>query len=162
MTDLLHKYDSAADLVGSSVAGLSSEQLLWKPPAGAPATAGTWSIQEVVIHLQDADLAFADRFKRIIASDAPVLQAWSENDFTKNLFYTEQSVSDAIEIIRLTHRQMMRIFRQLPDSAFSRTGTHTERGVQTLTDVLKYASWHVEHHVAFIQEKRKLMAELPA
>jgi len=162
MNDLLQKYDSAADVLASGVARLSREQLVWRPPTGAPTSAGTWSIQDVVIHLQDADVAFADRFKRIIASDGSVLQAWNENDFAKNLFYAEQSTDDAVEVIRLTHRQMMRIFRQLPDAAFTRTGTHSERGVQTLTDVLKYATWHVEHHVSFIHEKRKLMDTLPA
>lgn len=159
MSELIQKYEAGPDLLAQGIKGLTPADLQWRPPADAPAEAGKWTIQEVVIHLQDAELAFADRFKRIIATDNPVLQGWNEQDFINHLFYAEQSVEDAVRIVRLTHAQVLRIFKKLPPVAFDRAGTHSERGRQTLTDVLKYATWHVEHHVGFIWSKRKLLGK---
>lgn len=159
MSELIKKYESAPALLASAIKGLSADDLHWKPPATAKPEVGKWSIQDVVIHLADADFAFADRFKRIIASENPVLHGWSENDFHAKLFYAEQSVDDAVELVRLTHAQMMRVFRHLPGSSYTRSGTHSERGVQTLTDVLTYATWHLEHHVKFIQQKRNVIGK---
>ena len=50
---------------------------------------GSWSIQEIVIHLVDSDLILADRMKRIIAEDNPTLIGFDETQFTRNLHYNE-------------------------------------------------------------------------
>ena len=68
-----------------------------------------------------------------------------------------QSADDASAMIELTRRQLARVLRALPDSAFQRTGMHSERGKQTLSDLLTMAVTHLEHHLKFIDEKRKAL-----
>lgn len=41
----------------------------------------------------------------------------------------------------------------LPESALAREAMHTERGPQTLKEILAYATWHVEHHSRFLKLK---------
>jgi len=118
---------------------------------------GKWSIQQLIIHLADADAAFMDRMRRLIAEDEPVLMAWDQDKFAQRLFYDEQSVEDAIAIIELGRRQMGRILRKLAPDGLARAGRHSERGRQTLSDVLINTVGHVEHHMPFLLEKcRKL------
>src|SRR5947209_18225050 len=102
---IIDEYERGADLPQQAIAGMSDADL------NAAPIAGKWSTQQVVIHLADAEAAFADRIKRIIAQDDPQLLSWDENRFVQRLHYEAQSVPDAIELIALTRRQVTRILR---------------------------------------------------
>ena len=82
----------------------------------------------MVIHLADAEAAFADRIRRIIATDGATLLAWDENLFLQNLHYEKQSADDAVAMIDLTRKQLGRVLKVLPETAFTRVGIHSERG----------------------------------
>jgi uncharacterized damage-inducible protein DinB len=115
---------------------------------------GKWSTHEVVIHLADAEAAFADRIRRVLAHDNPPLLGWDENKFFARLNYEAQSAGDAVQLIDLTRRQLSRILRTLPDADFDRAGEHNERGRQTVQDLLRTAVGHLDHHLKFVAEKR--------
>jgi hypothetical protein len=153
VSDLIDTYAQGANKVRRAIDGLSRNELLAVP------IPGKWSTQTVVIHLGDAESAFADRMRRIIAEDQPQLLAWDENKFQANLMYEEQSAEDAATLIDLTRRQMSRILHKLPLAAFERAGQHNQRGHQTLFDVLNYAVSHLDHHLKFIYEKRQKMGK---
>jgi hypothetical protein len=51
------------------------------------------------------------------------------------------------------------ILRRLPKAAFARKGHHNEHGDMTLADLLKTYVGHLEHHLKFIREKRKLLGK---
>jgi uncharacterized damage-inducible protein DinB len=156
--DLIDQYAAGAEKLAQAIRGLTSEDLLAAPPPGGPEV-GRWTIQQVVIHLADAESAFADRIKRIIAEDNATLQAWDENRFVERLHYHDQSAEDAVKIVELTRKQVARILKKLPDSAFARKGVHSARGPQTLIDVLNNAVPHLEHHLKFIHAKRAAMGK---
>jgi len=156
--DLIHQYEAAGELLSQAIRGLTREDVLLVPDPAA--NVGRWSIQQVVIHLSDAEFAFADRIRRIIAEGDAVLQAWDENKFVANLFYDQQSAQDAADLVRLTRAQTSRILRAAPPAALtSKQGRHTERGPQTVMDVLGYAVPHLEHHLSFIHRKRANMGK---
>lgn len=131
------------------VAGLSREEELLALPVP-----GTWSIQQIVIHLQDADAVAVDRMKRIIAEETPLLIGFDENLFVKNLSYAEQSAAEAAELLDLTRRQFVRVLRRLPESAWSRAGVHNQRGKLTLAEMLQMYVKHLDHHLNFAFDKR--------
>ena len=54
---IIDQYEQGGEKIGLAIRGLSREDLLLKPPADAPAGLGRWSIQQIVIHLTDADLS---------------------------------------------------------------------------------------------------------
>lgn len=153
----IDKYESGADHVTQAIRGLTPDDLLAAPPAGK--SVGKWTIQQVVLHLMDSDLIAADRMKRVIAEENPTLIGFDENKFASNLFYENQSADDAATLIALNRRNVVRILRRLPDSAFDRIGTHNERGKQTLADLLITYTNHLEHHLKFIHAKRAAMGK---
>lgn len=148
--NLIDDYESGASKVKSAIAGLGREQLLKRPPDGS------WCIQQIVIHIQDAELVLADRMKRIIAEDSPTLLGFDESAYMKTLHPEAQSAPDAATIIDLNRRNLTGILRRLPDEAFARAGTHNQRGAQTLAFVLTFATEHLEHHLKFIEKKKSL------
>jgi hypothetical protein len=151
---LIDQYEKGGDDLRMAVRGLQREDLLAYP------VPGTWSIQEIVIHLMDSDLISADRMKRIIAEENPSLIGFDETKFVKNLFYNEQSVEDAVTIFELNRRNFSRVLKKLPDSAFDRVGTHNERGPVTLAAMLQGSAKHLKHHMEFIVSKREKLGKL--
>jgi uncharacterized damage-inducible protein DinB len=157
MRELIDTYADGGDKLRMSIRGLLPEDLLAKPDKDAGV--GLWSIQQVVIHLLDCDQVFADRIKRVIAEDNPSLPAFDENQWAAALNYDERSAEEATTIFDLARKQIASILRKLPDTAFERAGTHSERGRMTLTDLLNYATRHLDHHLKFIHAKRAKMGK---
>jgi uncharacterized damage-inducible protein DinB len=145
---IIDQYEKGGEKLRQAVAGMSDQDLRAKP------IPGKWSTHEVVIHLADAEAAFADRIRRVLAHDNPPLLGWDENQFFARLHYDAQSAPDAVQLIDLTRRQLSRILRTLDDADFDRAGEHNQRGRQTVQDLLKTAVQHLDHHLKFVAEKR--------
>ena len=140
--------------LGQAVRGLTADDMM---VGGSP---GTWSIHRLVVHIADAELALADRIKRVIATDEPPLLAWDESAFMVALHYDAQSADDAVALVDLTRRQVARVLRRLPPAAFDRVGLHSEAGRMTLADLVARADKHLDHHLTFVAGKRERMGKL--
>jgi len=154
---MIDQYEAGGAKLLRSIAQLSAEDLRWVPPADAQI--GKWSIQQIVLHLMDSDLIWASRMKAIIAEDNPTLLGFDENRFAAWLFYDDQIAESAIGLLDLNRRQFSRVLRKLADSAFSRTGRHSERGNISLGECVKLMVEHIDHHVGFIVKKRQAMGK---
>jgi uncharacterized damage-inducible protein DinB len=148
---LIEQYLEGPKQMRQAVAGMTREQVLARP------VAGKWSTLEVVAHLADFDPVYADRMKRVIAEDNPTLLGADEQKFAANLCYQDRDLEEDLKIIEITHSQMARILRKLPDSALQRTGVHNERGPLTLEVLLASVINHIPHHLKFVLEKRKAL-----
>jgi hypothetical protein len=49
--------------------------------------------------------------------------------------------------------------RRLPVEAFARKGNHSERGIETLEDLVVGYVEHLDHHMKFLREKRRLLGK---
>jgi hypothetical protein len=153
-SDVITRYERGGSDLRAAVAGLTQAQLLMRP------VAGTWSIQQIVIHLMDSDLIGADRMKRIIAEESPpTLVGYNESLFADHLSYDLQPVEDAVTVFDLNRRLFARVLRKLPPAAFERTGMHTETGRVTLGWMLPHYVEHLDHHLDFIRRKRAMIIE---
>lgn len=150
-TDLIAQYAAGADLPAKGIAGLTRAELNAFP------VPGTWSIQQIVLHLMDSDLIASDRMKRVIAEDSPLIMAYNETRFSQRLFYEELDAGQACELFRLNRLMTAEILRRLPAETFARTGVHSERGKLTLGDLVADYHKHLLHHMRFLHDKRKLL-----
>lgn len=149
--NLIEEYARGGQVLRRAVEGLSREQLQAFP------IPGTWSIQQIVVHLLDADLVAIDRMKRIVAMDNPLLLAYDESAFMRTLHPEEQPVEQVLQAYDALRTLWAITLRKLPDEAFQRTGIHNERGKVTLAEQLKTYIDHLNHHLAFIEKKRKMV-----
>lgn len=150
---LIERYVAGATGPAAALRGLTAEELNAFP------VPGTWSVQQVVLHLMDSDLIGSDRMKRVIAEESPTLLAYDETAFSKRLFYETLDPWMACEIFRLNRLQTGAILRKLPDAAFARAGNHTERGRETLEELVKGYADHLDHHMKFVKEKRRALGK---
>lgn len=145
---LLDDYLSGIPMLAETVAGFTREQALARP------VAGRWSTLEVVAHLADFEPIYADRIKRIVAMDRPLILAADENAFARSLAYHERDLADEVALISLTRRQLARVRQSHSDAVLNRTGIHSEIGVVTVEQILQQAVRHIRHHAPFIHEKK--------
>src|ERR1700733_6868945 len=96
--ELIEQYSRGGEKIATAVHGLIREDLLAFP------VPGTWSIQQIVIHVMDSDLIATDRMKRMIAEDNPTLIGYDETRFSKSLYYNIQPAADAVAILDLNRK----------------------------------------------------------
>src|SRR6476620_11155636 len=106
---LIEEYEKGGDDVRMAVRGLEQEDLLAFP------VPGTWSIQQIVIHLLDTELVLAERMKRVIAEENAPLLEFDENKWIQKLSYEQQSVEDAVTLVETNRRNFARVLKSLPD-----------------------------------------------
>src|SRR5690606_22672662 len=102
----------------------------------------------------DSDLVGADRIKRLIAEDSPTLLGYDEDAWLARLDYASLPVEEAVSMFVSNRRLGPRILRSLPESAFARSGTHTEKGRVTLAEIVRGYVGHLDHHLTFLFAKR--------
>ncbi len=132
--------------------GLSRQQLMAIP------VPGTWSLQQIAIHMMDSDLIASDRMKRIAAMDRPLLIGYDETAFNELPGINDVDALAACEIFAQNRQLTAVILRSLPDSAFDRYGIHNEIGKVTLSQLVDNYIDHLNGHLVHIQKKRELVS----
>jgi uncharacterized damage-inducible protein DinB len=151
--DLVEQYAAGADRLAQSIVGLTRDDLAARP------VPGTWSIQQIVLHVMDSDLISSDRMKRVIAEETPTLIGFDETAFARALFYDALDAATAADVFAKNRRLTSEILGRVPEEAFERFGTHNERGRVTLTQLVQGMVDHLEHHLRFLREKRRLLGK---
>jgi uncharacterized damage-inducible protein DinB len=145
---VIERYAAGGPLLVYATAGLTGEQ------EAAAVGPGTWSVATLVAHLLDADLVIADRMKRVIAEDEPVLQAFDEGRWIERLGSGSMPVEEAVNLFAANRHWMTRVLRKCSEADFARAGLHTEAGRKTLAELVVTAVGHLDHHLRFLYGKR--------
>src|SRR5476649_1855510 len=124
-------YVSGPAQLRTAVAGMTQEQLVARP------VLGKWSTLEVICHLADFEIVFADRIKRIIAEDEPTLFGGDPDGFVARLAYHERNAEKELLLIALIRQQVARILRTLKPEDFQRRGIHSESGPMILDAMIE-------------------------
>src|SRR5437868_6068400 len=103
LDSLVNVYLDGIGLIQDAVSGMTREQVLARP------VPDKWSTLELVCHLADFDAIDADRMKRTIAEDRPVLFDSDEKLFASRLAYQDRDMDEELALISSTRRQMARI-----------------------------------------------------
>jgi len=152
-TTLIDNYYDGPQLLRKAVAGMSQEQLVARP------IPGKWSTLEVVCHLADFEIVYADRIKRVIAENEPTLFGGDPDGFAARLAYHQRNAEEELLLIGTIRKQVAQILGTLKPEDFQRQGIHSESGPLTLETLVQRITGHIPHHVRFIEEKRKAMAQ---
>lgn len=151
LRDLIEEYAVGGKTVLAALQGLTNEQLQAEP------IPGTWTLQQIFIHLHDSDQIGIVRMKLIITEDRPNLAAYDQDAFVRNLCHDKTDVHAACRIFDESRLLFATVLRNLPDEAFERVGVHSEDGEVTLRQCVEKYIQHVEHHMQFIHKKRELV-----
>lgn len=149
--ELIEVYLTGGKKLVDTYRGLTRDQLLAIP------VPGTWSLQQIAIHLMDSDLIASDRMKRIAAMDKPLLCGYDETAFNLLPGTNDLSAQKACEVFAINREMTAIILRGLPDSAYQRFGIHNEIGKVTLAEMVEKYIHHLDGHLAHVYRKRELL-----
>lgn len=144
-------YEAGGQKLVEAMSGLTREQLLAIP------IPGTWSLQQIAVHMMDSDLIGADRMRRIAAMEKPLLIGYDETAFSLLPGINDMDVMDVCEHFSENRRLTAMILRKLPDASFQRWGIHNEVGKITLAEMVDKYVHHLEGHLVHVQHKRELL-----
>lgn len=148
ISELIAQYEQGPNDLRAAVTGMTVEQLRSRP------IAGKWSTIEVVCHIADADQMFAERLKRTISTERPLLIGIDNISYLQALHYEQQNLEDQLDLVTITHRQMVSMLRCLDESIWQRKAVHSETGLMNLRQLILHPIRHLKHHLKFIAEKR--------
>ena len=148
---LVEQYLLGPEILRQSISGMSEDQLNASP------IPFKWSTRQVVLHLADTDLIYADHMKRVIAEQEPTLLGVHDETYGARLAYDKRDVDEEVRLIKTVRRHMGRILRAIDADDFKRKGIHSVDGTVTLADLLQRATDHIPHHAQYIEEKRKAL-----
>ena len=106
--DLVAAYERGVDELRTAVDGLTPEQTRLRP------IPSKWSTLEVVCHIADCEQFFADRMKRTLAMDRPLLVGADGSLYPEPLAYQQHDLNEELDLVAITRRQMARILRLAP------------------------------------------------
>jgi hypothetical protein len=123
-----------------AVALLNDEQL------GLPEAPGLWSVRQVVQHLADSELVGAFRLRMVLAHDRPPLAGYDQERWSDNLHYDKSDMKEALTDFERLRLSNVRLLEQTTPADRERVGLHSERGEESIADmIVNYAGHDIVH-----------------
>ena len=113
-SQLIADYEAGPELLRAAVAGMTGEELRRRP------VKGKWSTLEVACHVCDSEQFFADRVKRTLALDRPLLVAADPQPYPEAVCYHDRDIEEELALVELTRRQVARVLKLVPTEAWQR------------------------------------------
>ena len=148
LSTLLERYRRGPEVLAVVLTGVFGEE------EDFTTAAGKWSIRQIIAHLADAELVGAHRMRQVIAENNPTLVAFDQDAWAQNLDYARRKPKQSLETFRRVRAENYELLKELPESAFERTGNHTENGAMTLRRLLEGYASHAESHARQLQQIR--------
>ena len=112
-----------------------------------------WSIRQVVCHLADSEIVYADRMKRVLVEDNPTFFEADPDQFVPALYCDARDGHEELAVVETIRSHMLPILRSCGEREFARGGVHSLDGPMNLTTLLSRITSHIPHHVKFIEQK---------
>ncbi len=110
-----------------------------------------WTIHEILVHIADSEANSYIRCRRFIAEPGSVVLGYDENKWARDLHYHDQSPDDALDLFKWLRHSSYLLIKQLPETVWANTVSHTESGVMTMDDWLDTYERHIPEHIQQMQ-----------
>ena len=111
---------------------------------------GAWTIKQLVHHIADAQVNMYTRIKLALTEENPTIKPFEENAWA-NLEDSYLPMISSVQIIEGLHARLAYLLEQLNKEQLEQKYTHPDTGIQTVLSTLAFSVWHINHHLAHIQ-----------
>jgi len=150
--ELIARYEDGYQEVVNALEGFPAESL------GAHPIPGKWSAKEIVHHLADSEGTSANRLRRLLVEDNPVIAGYDEAEYARKLKYNERDMSPALDAFRAARATTAQLLSMMSDADWNREGTHSESGRYTAEQWLAIYAAHAHNHAAQIKRLRDALS----
>lgn len=143
--DLIRRYAEGPALLRKALKTVPVEALKFRP---AP---GKWSVHEVIVHCADSETNAHMRIRYLLGESNPVIMGYDQDEWARRFDYHALPLEPALATIEAVRANTVPLLRSLPDSAWKKTGTHTEVGSYGVEKWMEIYAEHLEVHVRQIE-----------
>ena len=111
---------------------------------------GAWTIKQLVHHIADAQVNVYTRIKLALTEEKPSIKPFEENGWA-NLVDSQLPIQSSLYIIEGIHARLAYLIEQQTFEELERSFKHPDTGLQTVLSTLAFSVWHVNHHLAHVQ-----------
>ena len=116
-----------------------------------------WSVHEIIIHLADSESNSGLRARKLIVEPGGTLMGYDQDKWAVELNYHEQSIEDALEVLRLARKTTYELLKRQSDEVFTHSIIHPEMdGPYTFEKWLGTYAKHVPGHIEQIKNNYKI------
>lgn len=123
-----------------------------------PYREGGWTVRQVVHHLADSHMHAYLRCKLAMTENNPTISPYEENAWASLDDVFAEPINVSTTLLHALHRRWVAALKNYDDAKWEQQSVfHPGRGRKmTLWELLGLYTWHGRHHVAHINELRKL------
>lgn len=112
-----------------------------------------WSILEQVVHLSDVEIVVGYRVRVILgAEDGIPIPAFDQDKWQQALNYNSRQLAPTLNAFEAARANNIALYRTLTEAQWSKYGSHSERGKETVRDVVTLAGGHDLNHLSQIEK----------
>ena len=105
-----------------------------------------WSINEILAHLADSEIVLGFRMRMILAVPGSPITAVDQDSWVSSGHYEKRDPGKSIEHFRVFREANLALLKSLTPAQWKQHGMHSERGRETIEDiVLIYAGHDINH-----------------
>jgi hypothetical protein len=130
------------------IAGVPEAKLRERP---AP---DKWSVAELLAHFADAEIVSTWRYRQMLEHSGAPLASYDQNLWHNLGQYASRKPEESLQLFRLLREVNLRMFANLSQEEWERTGVHAERGPTTVTDLVRQLAGHDLNH---LEQVRKIL-----
>ena len=107
-----------------------------------------WSIHEIIIHLADSEANSFIRCCRFIAEPGKAVLGYDQDVWARELQYHRRSTEEALDLFKLLRIAAYNLIKSLPESTWTNTVEHSERGTMSFERWLEIYENHPHKHIS--------------
>jgi hypothetical protein len=142
---LIQQFADGPARLRAALATVPRAALKWRP---APKE---WSAHEVVVHCADSETNSFARIRFLVAEPAPTIQGYDQEKWATTFGYHDLPLEPALAVVDAVRASTTALIRGLPESAWTRSGRHSESGPYSAEDWLAIYADHLEGHARQIE-----------
>ena len=132
----------APDRFAEVIVGAAPHQL------ATPEEPGAWSLNEVLAHLADVELAWGFRLRQTLTSPSHVMDGFDQGAWATRLHYRELDAHESLALFGAQRRRNVGIWRSLTDADWAREARHSQRpGGESLRAIATLIAGHDIRHL---------------
>ena len=112
---------------------------------------GKWSVAEILAHMADVEIVLAYRVRRVLAQPRAPIEAFDQDVWAAALRYRGIDPAKSLARQRELRRWNIDLLGRLTAEEWSRFGNHSERGRESVRDMVKLLAGHDRNHTGQVR-----------
>jgi hypothetical protein len=116
---------------------------------------GKWSAAEILAHYAEGEMVTSNRLRMVLAVNGTDIQAYDQNLWVGNARYLIEKPELALEVFKVLRNANIALLQSLNKEQWQNYGIHSERGKESVTDMVRMISGHDLNHLSQFERLMK-------